>query len=63
MAPKFLLSESKAMPPTTVKNQKSKLEEGDKFHLGYHEFEVTEITQHAVGQISPEYKREVWIEI
>lgn len=32
-----------AMPLTTVKNQKSKLKEGDKLLLGHHEFEVTEI--------------------
>lgn len=36
------------MPLTTVRNEKSKIEEGDKFRLSYYEFEVTEITQHTV---------------
>lgn len=49
-----------AMSRTTTRNQKSKLE-GDEFHLGDHEFEVTKTRHYTVGYTSPELKREIWI--
>lgn len=33
--------------------------EGDKFHLGHHEFEVTDIKHYTVGYTSPEIRKEV----
>lgn len=45
------------MSPTIVRNQKSKLEEGDKFHLGHHEFGVTGIRHHIVKEMSGVKKR------
>lgn len=49
-----------AMSPTTIRNQKRKLE-GDEVHLGHHEFEVTKKRHYTVGYTSPELKREIWI--